>query len=49
MTEAATAPRPIRRAAVDQYVKKYGADDIERWRAAGDIVIVESGEHYDRN
>ncbi|MFA5378413.1 MAG: hypothetical protein WC455_21850 [Dehalococcoidia bacterium] len=41
--QAATVPRPILRSAADWYKAKYsdGAEDIERWTAAGEIVIVE--------
>jgi hypothetical protein len=41
--QAATAPRPVSQSAIDWYKAKYsdGAEDIERWMAAGEIVIVE--------
>jgi len=41
--QAATAPRPVSQSAIDWFVAKYpfGAEYIERWMAAGEIVIVE--------
>jgi hypothetical protein len=35
--------RAISRSAVDWYSQKYGPQDIERWKTAGEIVIVEHG------
>jgi hypothetical protein len=45
MPQSATTPRPVAQSAVEWYKAKYpvdGAADIERWKADGEIVIVES-------
>ncbi|GAB6286994.1 MAG: hypothetical protein STSR0009_31970 [Methanoregula sp.] len=41
--QAAPAPRPVLRSAADWFKAKYpdGAEHLERWTAAGEIVIVE--------
>ena len=50
MTGAALAPRPVCRAAVDEFIARYGPDPIDRWVAAGEIVIVEKeGVQHERN
>ncbi|MDD3136303.1 MAG: hypothetical protein PHF57_04280 [Methanoregula sp.] len=47
--KASTAPRPVSQSAIDWYIAKYsdGAENIERWMAAGEFVIVE--KKYDEN
>lgn len=46
MTSAEAQPQPIMRADADWFASKYadGADSIKRWKAAGEIVIVEGNE-----
>lgn len=41
-----TACRAVSRSDVDWYKAKYpdGADDIERWKAAGEIVVIDEQE-----
>jgi hypothetical protein len=49
MTEAAA--RPVSKADVDWYCAKFpgGSDDIDRWKAAGEIVIVDEKKVCDEN
>lgn len=49
---AQAQPRAIRQADIDWYKNRFpasGAADIERWTAAGEIVIIEGDNHGTKN